>query len=71
MTAISSTRQTIVQLLSNMSDGKEIRSYLQRFSEVDQSRFAVIKIGGAILREQLEETVGALAFLSGDLTIRR
>lgn len=46
-----------------MSDGKEIRSYLQRFSEVDRSRFAVIKIGGAILREQLEETAGALAFL--------
>ena len=46
-----------------MSDGKEIRSYLQRFSEVDQSRFAVIKVGGAILREQLEETAGALAFL--------
>ncbi len=63
MAPTSSTRQTIVQLLSNMSDGKEIRSYLQRFSEVDQSRFAVIKIGGAILREQLEETAGALAFL--------
>lgn len=62
MTA-TSTRQTIVQLLSNMSDGKEIRSYLQRFSEVDQSRFAIIKIGGAILAEQLEETAGALAFL--------
>ena len=63
MTPPSSTRQTIVQLLSNMSDGKEIRSYLQRFSEVDQSRFAIIKIGGAILDEQLEETAGALAFL--------
>ena len=60
---MSATRQTIVQLLSNMSDGKEIRSYLQRFSAVDQSRFAVIKIGGAILRDQLEETASALAFL--------
>lgn len=57
------TRQTIVQLLSNMQDGKEIRSYLQRFSAVDQSRFAVIKIGGAILQEQLKETADALAFL--------
>jgi bifunctional N-acetylglutamate synthase/kinase len=57
------TRQTIVQLLSNMQDGKEIRSYLQRFSTVDQSRFAVIKIGGAILQEQLKETADALAFL--------
>lgn len=59
----TSTRATIVQLLSNMTDGKEIRSYLQRFSEVDRSRFAVIKIGGAILAEQLEETASALAFL--------
>ncbi len=56
-------RQTIVHLLSNMSDGKEIRSYLQRFSEVDHSRFAVIKIGGAILRDHLDETAAALAFL--------
>ena len=63
MTANRHIRQTIVQLLSNMSDGKEIRSYLQRFAEVDQARFAVIKIGGAILAEQLEETAAALAFL--------
>lgn len=56
-------RQTIVQLLSNMSDGKEIRSYLQRFSEVGRSKFAVIKIGGAILSEELEGVASALAFL--------
>jgi acetylglutamate kinase len=56
-------RQTIVHLLSNMSDGKEIRSYLQRFSEVDRSRFAVIKIGGAILADHLDETAAALGFL--------
>ena len=56
-------RQTIVQLLSNMSDGKEIRTYLQRFSSIDQSRFAVIKVGGAVLRDRLEETAASLAFL--------
>jgi acetylglutamate kinase len=56
-------RQTIVQLLSNMSDGKEIRTYLSRFSKLDQSRFAVIKIGGAILRDRLDETAAALALL--------
>lgn len=63
MTAARYTRETIVQLLSNMQDGKEIRNYLQRFSSVDQSRFAVIKIGGAILQENLKETADALAFL--------
>jgi acetylglutamate kinase len=56
-------RQTIVHLLSNMSDGKEIRSYLQRFSQVDRSRFAVIKVGGSILADHIEETAAALAFL--------
>lgn len=56
-------RQTIVHLLSNMSDSKEIRTYLRRFSELDRSRFAVIKIGGAVLRDRLEETAAALAFL--------
>ncbi|MEM6536407.1 MAG: acetylglutamate kinase [Pseudomonadota bacterium] len=57
------TRETIVQLLSNMTDGKEIRSYLQRFSEVQETQFAVIKVGGAVLRDQLEETAAAIAFL--------
>jgi len=63
MASSRDVRQTIVHLLSNMSDGKEIRSYLQRFSEVDRARFAVIKIGGAILRDHLDETAAALAFL--------
>lgn len=57
------TRQTIVQLLSNVSDGKEVHFYLQRFSELGTSRFAVIKIGGAILRDRLEETAASLALL--------
>jgi len=56
-------RQTIVQLLSNMSDGKEIRTYLRRFAAVEESRFAVIKIGGGILQHRLHETAAALALL--------
>jgi len=60
---MTQTHQIIVQLLSQISDKKEIRSYLNRFSEVGRTRFAVIKIGGAIIAEQLEETASALAFL--------
>jgi len=56
-------RQTIVQLLSNVSDGKEIRAYLRRFSEVERTRFAVIKIGGSVLRDRLDETAASLALL--------
>ncbi|WP_417498197.1 acetylglutamate kinase [Maricaulis sp.] len=56
-------RPTIVRLLSHMRDGKEIREYLQRFSGVDQERFAVIKVGGAVIQEDLEGLSTALAFL--------
>jgi len=63
MTPMRDTRQTIVQLLSNVSDGKEVHFYLQRFSEVGTTRFAVIKIGGAILRDRLDETAASLALL--------
>ena len=63
MTPMRDTRQTIVQLLSNVSDGKEVHFYLQRFSEMGTTRFAVIKIGGAILRDRLDETAASLALL--------
>jgi bifunctional N-acetylglutamate synthase/kinase len=56
-------RQTIVQLLSSMGESREVRTYLQRFSALDQDRFAVIKVGGAVIRDRLEETASALAFL--------
>ena len=56
-------RQTIVQLLSHMRDGKEIREYLHRFSGIDQERFAVIKVGGAVIQDDLQGLASALAFL--------
>ena len=59
----SEVRQTIVQLLSHMRDGKEIREYLSRFSGLEQERFAVIKVGGAVIRDDLEALSGSLAFL--------
>jgi acetylglutamate kinase len=57
------TRETIVQLLSHMRDGKEVRDYLNRFSRLDQSRFAVVKVGGAVIRDDLQGLAAALAFL--------
>ncbi|HWG10575.1 MAG TPA: acetylglutamate kinase [Rhodanobacteraceae bacterium] len=57
------TRQAIVRLLSNMSGAKEIRQYLQRFSRLDARRFAVVKVGGAVLRDDLAALTSSLAFL--------
>jgi len=56
-------RPTIVRLLSNMGSAKEIQQYLKRFSQLDAARFAVVKVGGAILRDELDALVSSLAFL--------
>ena len=47
-------RPTIVRLLSNMGSAKEIQQYLKRFSQLDAARFALVKVGGAILRDELD-----------------
>jgi bifunctional N-acetylglutamate synthase/kinase len=57
------TRQTIVRLLSSMASAKEISQYLKRFSQLDASRFAVVKVGGAVLRDDLEALASSLVFL--------
>jgi acetylglutamate kinase len=57
------TRQTIVRLLSSMGSAKEISQYLRRFSQLDAARFAVVKVGGAVLRDDLAALVSSLAFL--------
>jgi acetylglutamate kinase len=56
-------RPTIVRLLSNMANTREIQLYLERFSEVDAVRFAVVKVGGAVIRDELDALVSSLAFL--------
>ena len=47
-------RQTIVRLLSSMASAREIDQYLKRFSQLDAKRFAVVKVGGAVLRDDLD-----------------
>ncbi|TXK65810.1 acetylglutamate kinase [Alkalisalibacterium limincola] len=63
MSPISDPRPTIVRLLSNMASAKEIQQYLKRFSQLDATRFAVVKVGGAVLRDELGALVSSLAFL--------
>jgi len=60
---MNDVRPTIVRLLSNMANTREIQLYLSRFSQVDAVRFAVVKVGGAILRDERLSLVSSLAFL--------
>jgi acetylglutamate kinase len=56
-------QSTVVELLGQLGSSREARQYLEQFSRVNESRFAVIKVGGGILADQLDELVAALAFL--------
>lgn len=58
-----STRSTVIQLLDNIGSKREVEQYLNYFTSVNSQQFAVIKVGGAIITEQLEELASSLAFL--------
>lgn len=59
----SSTRSTVVQLLNNIGSKREVEQYLKYFTSVSSQQFAVIKVGGAIITQQLPELASCLAFL--------
>lgn len=57
------TREIIVRLLSSMGSRKEVEQYLKEFSSVDSRKFAIVKVGGGTLRDELDELASALTFL--------
>ncbi|MDT8439598.1 MAG: acetylglutamate kinase [Wenzhouxiangellaceae bacterium] len=60
---MSEVRPIVVELLGQLVASREARQYLEQFSSVNESRFAVIKVGGGVLADDLDALVGALAFL--------
>lgn len=54
-------RETITRLLYSLASRKEVERYLRIFSAAN--KFAVLKVGGAILTHQLDELALSLSFL--------
>jgi acetylglutamate kinase len=46
-----------------MGSAREIQQYIKRFSQLNAERFAVVKVGGAVLRDDLTELASSLTFL--------
>ncbi|MCG8424321.1 MAG: acetylglutamate kinase [Proteobacteria bacterium] len=57
------TRDIVFTLLQNLGSRREIQRYLEEFSSVAQTKFAVVKVGGGIVKHQLDELAAALSFL--------
>ena len=56
-------RQLVQELLAQLGSSREAQQYLKEYSGTNQARFAVVKVGGGILRDHLDELTSALAFL--------
>lgn len=59
-----SEKDTIVKLLYNIGSRLEVEQYLAQFSSVSKTQFAIVKVGGAVLTEQLDVLASALTFLN-------
>lgn len=54
-------QETITRLLYSLASRKEVERYLRIFSTAE--KFAVLKVGGAILSQQLDDLALSLSFL--------
>lgn len=52
-----------MKLLYNIGSRKEVEQYLQYFSSVESQKFAVVKVGGAVISDDLDTLASALTFL--------
>jgi len=60
---MTDVRKIVHELLAQLGSSREAQQYLKEFSGTNQARFAVVKVGGGILRDHLDELTSALAFL--------
>ncbi|KPM36497.1 Protein arg-6, mitochondrial [Neonectria ditissima] len=58
------TREIVAQAVSSIGSKREGQQYLKLFTSVSSKKFAVIKVGGAILTEYLDELCRSLLFLN-------
>lgn len=59
-----STRDAVIHALTNIGSKREVQQWLAQFNSVSSSKFAVIKVGGAILTDHLQTLCLALAHLN-------
>lgn len=60
---LKATRAIVIQALSSVGSKREVQQYLSHFTSVSSQRFAVIKVGGAILTDYLDDLCRNIAFL--------
>jgi acetylglutamate kinase len=57
------TQDVIVKLLTNIGSRKEVEQYLKHYASVDAPKFAVVKVSGSIIDNQMDALASSLSFL--------
>ena len=60
---MTNIRSIVNEVLSQLGSSREAQQYLKQFSSVDSMRFAVVKVGGGVIEDQLDALASSLAFL--------
>lgn len=56
-------REIILNLLYNLGGKREVERYLREYTQAGSPRSAVVKVGGALIENDLEDLASSLAFL--------
>jgi len=57
------TRDVILNLLYNLGGKREVERYLRQYTMSDNPNSAVVKVGGALIQNDLDDLASSLAFL--------
>ncbi|EEB05617.1 N-acetyl-gamma-glutamyl-phosphate reductase/acetylglutamate kinase [Schizosaccharomyces japonicus yFS275] len=57
-------RDVLVRILSSIGSRREVEQYLRYFTSLELQRFAIIKVGGAIISDEIDTLSRSLAFLN-------
>ena len=56
-------RDIILNLLHNLGGQREVERYLREYTQPGAERIIVVKVGGALIEEELDALASSLAFL--------
>ncbi|KAJ9059064.1 hypothetical protein DSO57_1006541 [Entomophthora muscae] len=60
---VGPNKDTIIRLLENIKSQQDAQKYLEHFSDSGEHKFAIIKVGGAVLTDHLDTLASSLKFL--------
>lgn len=53
----------LIELMSQFGNTREALTYMKRYGDIEAHKFAIIKVGGGVLEDELDDLVSAISFM--------